>query len=142
MNLYMIIFYCSRLEEEVFHRRRADFLWMLLITAAMLLGLHKLLGSSVLFLSKQWIAVLTYVWGRKMPFQQALLFLFAVRAPYVVWILALLDVAFGSNPGTYLLGVLVGHVYFYLEDVLPHMPISKGFRLLKTPRLVQALIKN
>jgi Derlin-2/3 len=32
-----------------------------------------------------------------------------------------------------LLGMVVGHVYYYFEDVFPKLPVSKGFRLFKTP---------
>lgn len=32
-----------------------------------------------------------------------------------------------------MLGFVVGHMYYYLEDVYPKMPASNGQRLLATP---------
>lgn len=31
-------------------------------------------------------------------------------------------------------GIIVGHTYYYLEDVFPNQP--GGFRILKTPRIM------
>jgi len=33
--------------------------------------------------------------------------------------------------------MVVGHVYYFLEDILPNQP--GGFRILKTPRILQML---
>ena len=35
-------------------------------------------------------------------------------------------------------GIVVGHTYYYLEDVFPKQP--GGFRLLKTPRFMYAFL--
>jgi Derlin-2/3 len=40
-----------------------------------------------------------------------------------------------------ILGFIVGHVYYYLEDVYPHLPLSNGDRLLKTPDWFRNLIQ-
>lgn len=34
-------------------------------------------------------------------------------------------------------GMVVGHVYYFLEDVFPNQP--GGFKILKTPRILQML---
>lgn len=35
---------------------------------------------------------------------------------------------------TDVMGISIGHIYYYLQDVFPHLP--GGFRILKTPRIL------
>ncbi len=42
---------------------------------------------------------------------------------------------FGGEIKTDALGIAVGHLYFYLEDIYPKMTQSR-VRLLKTPRIL------
>ncbi|CAM0143063.1 unnamed protein product [Umbelopsis sp. WA50703] len=41
-----------------------------------------------------------------------------------------------------ILGIAVGHVYYFLEDVWPREPHSGGRRYLQTPRLLKWLIES
>merc|ERR1719188_2626850 len=45
-NTYILVFYCSSLEAVAFHCRSADFLWMLICSASMLLVLTCFFGNS------------------------------------------------------------------------------------------------
>ena len=40
----------------------------------------------------------------------------------------------GFDPTLDLLGNITGHVYFFLEDVVPRLPETRNFRLVKAPR--------
>jgi len=83
---------------------------------------------------------MVYVWARRNS-RQAVNFLGVVnfRAPYLPWVLLVFSFVLGSSPAMDLLGVLAGHVYYYMADVYPAMA---GVSLLKTPRALQLLVGN
>jgi hypothetical protein len=64
------------------------------------------------------------------------------RAPYLPWVLLGFSFLLGSfSPGVDLLGILVGHIYIFFQDVAPNMPnsILKDRRLLDTPAIIRFL---
>lgn len=69
--------------------------------------------------------------------------LFTFNAPYLPWTLIGFTVILHSIiPWGDLLGYIVGHSYYFLEDVYPTMPISAGYRPLKTPDFLVRLIEG
>jgi hypothetical protein len=65
--------------------------------------------------------------------------LFPFSAPYLPWVLLLFSMFIGNPIETDLLGIVVGHVYYFLEFVYPHVARVRGWRrqkLLVTPRLL------
>ncbi|OII77845.1 DER1-like family protein [Cryptosporidium andersoni] len=140
-NAYVLIFYCSSLEEVVFHSRSADFLWMLLTCSCMLLLLSYFFGAGYFF-SGAIINVMTYIWGRRNPSTRMSVFFFTVKAPYLPWVLMGTALLIGWRPWDNLMGIIVGHTYYFFEDIFPFMPISKGFKLLKTPKILCKLFKQ
>lgn len=63
-----------------------------------------------------------------------LLKLFFFQAPYLPWVLVAFSVLLGNSVLVDILGIAIGHLYFFLEDVFPNQP--GGRRLLTTPRLL------
>lgn len=59
--------------------------------------------------------------------------LFTFNAPYLPWVILGFGLLLGQSPVFDLLGILIGHIYFYLEDVLPGMI---GRRVLVTPTVM------
>jgi hypothetical protein len=49
---------------------------------------------------------------------------------------------FGYNPRYDLIGITVGHLYYYLEDVVPNIPETENFKLLKPPRVLSYLCES
>eukprot|EP00386_Alphamonas_edax_P013096 GDKI01040593.1.p1 GENE.GDKI01040593.1~~GDKI01040593.1.p1 ORF type:complete len:214 (-),score=24.51 GDKI01040593.1:28-669(-) len=140
-NCYILIFYCSSLEEVAFRNKSADFLWMLIVTMSLLLCLSYFFGSSYFF-SGAMIDVMTYIWGRRNPHARMNVFFFTVRAPYLPWALAGMSLLLGGQIKDHLLGIAVGHTYFFFEDVYPLMPTSKGTRIFKTPKLLKMIFRE
>lgn len=64
----------------------------------------------------------------------ATLGLFNFRAPHLPWILLAFSLILGNSVLTDVLGISIGHIYYYLQDVFPYLP--GGFRILKTPRII------
>ncbi len=66
--------------------------------------------------------------------------LITFNAPYLPWTLLGFSILIhGVIPYADMLGFVVGHLYYYLEDVYPKMPASNGIRLLATPSWLKAI---
>jgi Derlin-2/3 len=59
------------------------------------------------------------------------------HAPYLPWVLLGFSLLLGNSLVIDLMGIGVGHVYYFLEDVFPNKP--GGFRILKTPSVLKYL---
>ena len=137
-HMFFLYRYCKMLETHSFRGRTADFLYMLLFGAALLLLVSPL--TSIEFLGPSLTFMMVYVWARRNSRQPMnFLGLLNFRAPYLPWVLLLFSFVLGSSPSMDLLGVLAGHVYYYCADVYPAMA---GVALLKTPRLLNLLVGN
>eukprot|EP00918_Siedleckia_nematoides_P055109 GHVU01120178.1.p2 GENE.GHVU01120178.1~~GHVU01120178.1.p2 ORF type:complete len:197 (+),score=2.53 GHVU01120178.1:349-939(+) len=134
-NSYVLIQYCSSLEEVVFRGRSADFLWMLMTTGGLMLLSSYIFGSG-LFYGNSLVNVMTYIWGRHNPSMRMNILFFTVRVPYLPWVLGLLGLLMGWNLTEHILGILIGHTYYFFEEIYPLMPTSKGIRIFATPKLL------
>merc|ERR1711959_371612 len=137
-NTYVLMFYCSSLEDQAFHSKSADFLWMLICGAGMLLFLTFFFGNTY-FISGAMIDLMTYVWGRRHSTARMQVLFLTVRAVYLPWVLALISLLMGGNIQDHLMGIAVGHVYYFFTDVYPLLPTSGGFRLFKTSKLLKII---
>lgn len=137
-HMFFLYRYCKMLETNSFRGRTADFLYMLMFGASLLVIVSPL--STVDFLGPSLTFMMVYVWGRRNS-RQAVNFLGIVSfsAPYLPWVLLLFSFVLGSNPTMDLLGILSGHIYYFLADVYPQMA---GVSLLETPRLLQLIVGN
>lgn len=80
-----------------------------------------------------------YVWSRRNPHEQLQLYgLFTVRAAYLAYVLVALGLMMGQHPLVDVLGITVGHAYYYVADV---MPVAYGVEgLVKAPRLLRVIM--
>ncbi|XP_044921187.1 derlin-3 isoform X7 [Mustela putorius furo] len=126
--------YCRMLEEGSFRGRTADFVFMFLF-GGVLMTLLGLLGS-LFFLGQALTVMLVYVWSRRNPQVRVNFFgLLTFQAPFLPWALMGFSLLLGNSILVDLLGIAVGHIYYFLEDVLPNQPGGK--RLLLTPSFLQ-----
>lgn len=135
-HMFFLYRYCKMLEMHSFRGRTADFLYMILFGATLLLAVSPL--TTIEFLGPSLTFMMVYVWARRNS-RQAMNFLGVVNfhAPYLPWVLLIFSFVLGSSPAMDLLGVLAGHVYYYMADVYPAMA---GVALLRTPRALQLLV--
>eukprot|EP01027_Heterolobosea_sp_BB2_P003846 GEZU01005796.1.p1 GENE.GEZU01005796.1~~GEZU01005796.1.p1 ORF type:complete len:234 (-),score=24.20 GEZU01005796.1:164-865(-) len=137
-HVYFLYIYCRRLEEHSFHGRSADFLNMILFGSIMMLIISPFLGLP--FLSQSLVIMVLYVWSRLNPHQNLRIYgLFTVAAPYLAYVLLGLSVMLGGSFIVDLLGIFVGHIYFYLVYVLDS---AMGIRLLTTPKIIKLLFPD
>ena len=81
---------------------------------------------------------LVYIWSRRNPYIRLnFMGVLVFSAPYLPWVLLGFSLVInGELPMGDILGIAVGHVYYFLEDVWPREPHSGGRRFLQTPRLL------
>jgi len=124
------------LEEGSFRGRTADFVYMFIFGC--FTTVICALFVNLLFLGHSLTTMLVYVWARRNPFVQMNFFgLLPFRAPYLPWVLVAFSVLLGNTVMVDILGIGIGHLYFFLEDVFPNQPGGK--KLLATPYILKLL---
>lgn len=79
-----------------------------------------------------WTMVIVYVWSQYYRHQNVS-FLFGLRfkAIYLPWVLCLFDFLSNKSIIDSMIGILLGHLYYFLEVIYP--TARGGLKLLKTP---------
>ncbi|KIP08114.1 hypothetical protein PHLGIDRAFT_117540 [Phlebiopsis gigantea 11061_1 CR5-6] len=118
-HMFFFMRYSRMLEESSFANRKADYIWLLIQSAVMLLFVSPLVNLP--FLSSPLAFVPIYLWSRRHPATPISLFgLLTITAPYLP--LALVGLAWILN-GTWraaagdLVGCAVGHIGWFVRDV-------------------------
>lgn len=124
------------LEEHHFRNRTGDFFFMFIFGAALMIIIA--LFVNLLFLGHALTIMLVYVWSRRNPLVRMNFFgLLNFQAPYLPWVLLGFSLLLGNAVLVDLMGIAVGHMYYFLEDVFPRQP--GGFKVLKTPYFIKML---
>lgn len=81
-----------------------------------------------------------YVWSRRNPGIQLNFFeTITFSAPYLPVFYLALDALFIGTPKETFIGYLIGHLYYFFEDVLPFLPGTEDVRVLKTPLFLERI---
>ncbi|XP_078277549.1 derlin-3 [Rhinoraja longicauda] len=135
-NMIFLYRYCRMLEEGSFRGRTADFLLMF-IFGGILMTLFGIFAS-LFFLGQAFTIMLVYIWSRRNPFVRMNFFgLLNFQAPFLPWVLMGFSLLLGNSVIVDLLGIVVGHIYYFLEDIFPNQP--GGVKLLVTPGFLKAI---
>jgi derlin-1 len=136
IHMMFLVRYAGNLESEVFNGRLSDYLYMQMITCGLLLVYGYFFHVPILGMGL--IMSLIYYWSRKNP-EVEMSFLFGIRfkAIYFPWVLVAFNLLLGGFPLTEVAGIIAGHFYFFFEDIYYR---TTGFRLLKTPQWLYAII--
>lgn len=88
--------------------------------------------------------MLVYVWSRRNPFvRMNFLGFLNFNAPYLPWVLMAFNVFIYNHwPWADIQGLVIGHIFYFLEDVYPRMPSSGGRKLLESPRILKQLFRT
>ncbi|PWI69909.1 ER membrane protein [Purpureocillium lilacinum] len=121
----------ARLLEESSGRSPAHFSWLLLYAMASLIALSPLV--SMPFLGHPLSSTLVYIWSRRNPDTRlSFLGLLVFTAPYLPWVLMAFSLFMhGTIPRDEIMGVVIGHVWYFFTDVYP--PLHNGSRPLDPP---------
>eukprot|EP00250_Pteridium_aquilinum_P008351 c17877_g1_i1 orf=606-1334(-) len=138
IRLLMIARYGVQLEQGPFQGRTADFLWMMLFSMFTLLGVGLIIPPLRLpFMGLPLVFMLLYLWSREFASARVnIMGLFTVQGFYLPWVMLLLNVIFGAPLLPDLMGIVVGHVYYFLTVLHPR---NGGRNILKTPLWVRKI---
>ena len=121
--------YSRLLEEGDFRGRRAHYVWMLLFGIVNISVLASF-GTNLHFLGHALTFMMTYVWGRRNPDVKMVFFgVLQFNAPYLPWVMLTFSAVLGHSITMDLIGICVGHVYYYLEWVFPVMAEVRGWKI-------------
>jgi len=135
-NMIFTYRYCRMLEEVSFRGKCADYVFMFLFGALFMILFAFFVN--LLFFGQAFTIMLVYVWARRNSSARMNFFgLLTFNAPYLPWVLLCFSILLGNSIAVDVLGMAVGHVYYFLEDVFPYQ--RGGKRLLVTPQWLKSL---
>jgi len=139
-HMFFLSRYSRGLEEGSFRNRSADFAYMLCFGATIMLIVSSV--TQMFFLGAPLTFMMVYLWARRNPHvRMNFLGVLNFTAPYLPWVLLSFSILLGNDGFTDIMGIVAGHLYYFLEDVFPRMLRSRK-RLLKTPRLFELLFAS
>ncbi|KAI8843065.1 Der1-like family-domain-containing protein [Chytridium lagenaria] len=141
-HMFFLQRYARMLEEGSFRGRTADFFWLFVLGGTSIIAITPLVTSrwtTMPFLSSPLTFMLVYIWARRNPYvRMSFLGIFTFTAPYLPWVLLTFTMLLnGVWPTGDLLGMGVGHVYYFLDDVWPRTGNGDRPRLLRAPGFVK-----
>eukprot|EP00117_Sycon_ciliatum_P021860 scpid96677/ scgid3961/ Derlin-2; Degradation in endoplasmic reticulum protein 2; Der1-like protein 2; F-LAN-1; F-LANa &gt; Derlin-2; Degradation in endoplasmic reticulum protein 2; Der1-like protein 2 len=134
-NLIFVYRYSRMLEEGSFRGRTADFVYMFALGGVGMLFCGY--WFSLLFLGQAFTIMLVYIWGQRNRFVRMNFLFITFRAPQLPWVLLGFSFVLGSVFWVDVLGIAVGHVYYFLADVFPRM--EGGCDVVSAPRILKVL---
>jgi Derlin-2/3 len=103
-------------------------IWLLAYTV---LPVTYFFGSSLVFMC-------IYVWSRSDPFAEIVFYGFSFRQWHTPFLFLVMGVLLGGNPLLDLLGIGLGHAYYFLTDMVPR---NWGRTVLWTPNFMVDAVK-
>ena len=140
MHTFILYENCKRYEENPFNTggggNSSDFLFMILFGMALLIILAYFFD--LFNMSEPLLYMFMYVWSRKNPETISNIFGFKFKAIYLPWAYIVIRVLMGGQPTMPLMGIAVGHIYYFIINVLPD---SHGYDLLRTPNFCVDIVR-
>lgn len=126
------------LEQHTFAGRIADFVWMVLLCVGVLLPIPVLVPSiQIPFFGPSLVFTLLYLWSRENPnANTSIMGMITMKAFYLPWGMLGMGLVMGQDPVPDLLGILAGHLYYFLAVLHPR---TGGRRLIRTPEWCRAM---
>lgn len=139
LNLYFLYSYSVRLETGVFDGKPADYLFLLIFNWLCLVIIGLL--ANIRFLMDPMILSVLYIWCQ-INRDQIVQFWFGTqfKAMYLPWVLFAFNMIVGSGGWYELLGIFVGHLYFFLMFKYPQD--FGGRQFLHTPSFFYRYLPN
>ncbi|PON92409.1 Derlin [Trema orientale] len=137
-RLIIIAKYGVSLEKGPFDKRTADYVWMLVFGALSLLVIAAVPFLSSPFMGASLVFMIVYVWSREFPNARINIYgVVSLKGFYLPWAMLALDLIFGDPLMPDILGMVAGHMYYFLTVLYP---LSGGKYIFKTPLWVHKLV--
>jgi Derlin-2/3 len=141
LHMFFMVRYCRLLEEGEFHGRTTHFVYFILFSILGISSIATCIGAN--FLGNSLTFSMTYVWGRRnedvrMGFFGILQF----TAPYLCWAMLAMSFIMGQRMDMDLVGIFIGHLYYFLEYVYPVVAKVRGWpvqKILEPPMILHWL---
>lgn len=137
MAVAMLVIYVRYNEDFDFKGRLADMIWMKVLLIVMLQIMGTLFG--VTFVGSSLTMSLCWIFCKRHPEMQMTLYFFSFSANIFPWVLLAFQAVLGGSIVPGCLGIVAGHVYLFLADVLPK---THGKHWAKTPSLLYTYVPN
>ena len=141
-NMYFLLRHLRQLEEGDFRGKPSKFVFMILFGIGMICCMTPFLNSHN-FLGSALTSMMTYVWGRRNEDVTISLFgMISFSAPYLPWVMLGFGFVVGNAIEMSLVGIAVGHTYYFLEYVYPIIADIRGWKIKKilaAPRFFRQL---
>nr|KYP41422.1 Derlin-1 [Cajanus cajan] len=138
VRLIMIAKYGVSLERGPFDKRTADYVWMFIFGAFSLLVITAVPYFMFPFLGISLVFMIVYVWSREFPNARINIYgVVSLKGFYLPWALLALDLIFGNPIKPDIVGMLAGHLYYFLTVL---HPLSGGKFKFKTPLWVHKIV--
>ena len=83
---------------------------------------------------------MVYVWSKRHPHTQLqFIGLMPFKAPWLPWVLLFLSILLNHDIKSDLLGIFVGHIYYFLKWIYPDITKPNKIEIVKTPQFIQYL---
>eukprot|EP01013_Petalomonas_cantuscygni_P039928 TRINITY_DN71579_c0_g1_i1.p1 TRINITY_DN71579_c0_g1~~TRINITY_DN71579_c0_g1_i1.p1 ORF type:complete len:227 (-),score=28.18 TRINITY_DN71579_c0_g1_i1:308-988(-) len=127
-------FISRRIEQHFYHGRSSEYF---MHTFYGMLLIHLITcRSGKLFFTESLLMMLLYLWSRRSPDEHLLLWgIVPISAPFLPFVILVLDLMLGGSVLLDVIGIFVGHVLWIASDVFPQDPM--GFNVLYTPNFVK-----
>eukprot|EP01084_Bolivina_argentea_P072287 131265_1 len=137
-HMFFLARYSRRLEEETFAGRTGDFVYMIILGSILMLFAAPIV--SIPFLGSSLTFMLVYIWSKRNPWTQLqFIGLMNFTAPWLPWVLLGLSLLLGHDVTADLLGIVVGHCYYFTKWIYPEITHPNKIQLIQTPRWIQYL---
>ncbi|XVF11238.1 hypothetical protein REPUB_Repub08aG0009200 [Reevesia pubescens] len=138
VRLITIARYGVLLEKGPFDKRTADYVWMLIFGALSLLVMSAIPFLWTPFMAGSLVFMIVYVWSREFPNAQISIYgLVTLKGFYLPWALLALDLIVGAPLMEDIIGMVAGHLYYFLTVL---HPLAGGKYVFKTPLWVHKLV--
>lgn len=140
VNMYFLFHYSKQLENGVFLNRIANYCWMLAIVMAVTLCFSVFIP--IYAAGSAFVMAILHLWGRNSPTITVRMYGFiSIPAKYLsVAIIGIDLILTGGIDRTAVVGLVAGHLYYFLDSVFPTMPSGK--QLISTPPAFERLVEQ
>jgi len=143
-HMFFISRYSRMLEEGSFRGRTADYFWMIMLGVVAFIIVIPIFTarSQFLFLSTPLTFMLVYIWSRRNPqVRMSFLGILNFNAPYLPWVLLGFTILLNNIwPAGDILGLIIGHIYYFLEDIYPKLfNLPMTYHMLGAPKFVKKI---
>jgi len=118
--MFLLVRYTYMLEAEHFigNRGKADMTFMMLF-CMILLMIIKWLVIDMPFPGLALVFSLLYYWSRTAPYRPINFWGFPFQAWQFPFVMVVVDILIGASPVFSLIGIAVGHTFYFLKDIVP-----------------------